>query len=229
MGRSIKVIVALFAVVSFITVAPVFAQQEEAQEAQLLQTTAESAETTDAENPAATREDRVKQYKERRKNAITAVRANRLKSVCKNAQGKLTSLSARVNGVATARENAHKQISERVDAIIAKLQAANIDTAALEAVRASIQEQGATVSEQLAAYQLALSDLSEMDCEADPEAFGAALEEARELSMQLRQSAFDFRQAAKEELRTLLQQARSQLPDADSSGATINNTNQSGE
>lgn len=168
---------------------------------------------------------RLEKYKEKRTERLAAFQEQRLKLRCKAAQGKIATLEARMNNIVANRKKVYTEITEKLDKLIVKLQAAGIDTTELETAREDAKAELATVSTSLDSYETILADLSEMDCTADPEAFQAALEQARETRKQLHDDAQNFRRFVLEELRDILKDIRQQL--AEKAGESTDEDNAS--
>ncbi len=207
MREKIK-IVFLMLVISFFSMnAPVFAETEKTTTDEVLQTTSQTAE----DDKSAGREARVKSYKEKASTKLAEAQSKRLKTRCKAAQGKVTSLRARVNNVVTNRKKVYQEVGDKLDTLLAKLVAAELDTTKLETARADMRAELVTLTESLNAYDTVLTDLMAMDCEADPDTFQSALLSAREMQVALRTQASEFRSFATTELKAILKDVRSQL------------------
>lgn len=193
-----------------------------------LQTTATPAEdatddTTKPMDKSAGRDERVKVYKERTTEKLTAFKERKIKNACSSVQGKITSLRARISSVIANRKKVYKEIGEKLDTLIEKLKAAGADTTKIETAREDIRNDLATLEESMNSYDTVLADLEVMDCQTDPTTFKAALESAREMQKSLREQAQAFRSFATGELKTALQEVRDQLKNT--SAATTDQTN----
>lgn len=122
---------------------------------------------------------RVAKYKAGYKARLTFSQQARLKLRCKAAQGKVASLTGRIKGIETSRDTVYKNILERLDSLQTRLQQKDIDTTDLQVDIANLRLKIDGFKTDLAAYQQTVTDLSAIDCTADPTAFRAALEAAR--------------------------------------------------
>lgn len=183
---------------------------------EMLQTTI-ATETEVKDDKSSGREARLKSYKEKTATKLAEAQSKRLKTRCKSAQGKVTTLRAKVNNAVANRNKVYKEIGDKLDTLIPKLTAAGADITKLETARADIRTELTTLTESLNAYDTVLADLLAMDCEADPDSFQSALESAREIQKTLREQAQEFRRFATTELRTILQEIRQQLAEKEAS------------
>jgi hypothetical protein len=138
----------------------------------------------------------------------------RIASRCSSAQGKVKSLSENVSGRVKVRQQAYLKLVEKLEALVPKLQAQGVDTAALESQIDVLKEKIAKFDADLALYRDGISDLKDVDCTTDPEAFQAALQAARTLRDALVDDALDIRNyvnnTIKETIKTIRQQLSAQ-------------------
>jgi hypothetical protein len=208
MLRKINTLLAALVLLIVSASTPVLAQTDSSSD-EASQTT--TTETTDDKSSG--REARVKSYKEKAAAKLADAQAKRVKNKCKSAQGKISSLRAKVKNATANRSKVYKEVGEKLDTLLEKLKAAEVDTTKLETARSDIQTELATLTESLNAYDTVLADLTAMDCEADPDTFNAALISAREIQVALRTQAQEFRRFATTELRTILQELKQQMVD----------------
>lgn len=135
-------------------------------------------ESEDATN-AATRTERLKQRKTELKTKVDAVKQARLKSKCKASQGGLSSIRGRIKGLETSRSHVYANLVDRLTKTSQKLKDKGVDTAELDVQITELDTLITTFNTDLTAYKLAVGDLADMDCVADPTAFQASLEAAR--------------------------------------------------
>ena len=102
-------------------------------------------------------------------------------------------------------------MGEKLDKLVERLVKAGIDTTKLDTAREDIQADLKVLNASMESYNTVLVDIEEMKCQEDPEAFQAALEEARVLLKTLREQAQEFRRFSTNELRTILQELKIQL------------------
>lgn len=142
---------------------------------------------------------------------LSNAQKNRLQTRCKSSQGKLRSVEGRINGIETSRNQVYGNLVDRLKDLSAKLQTKNVDTADLDEQILSLEEQVATFKANLAEYKQAVSDLAAMDCESDPEAFKAALEQARTLRATLFESGQNIKAYVRETIKPTLVTIRTAL------------------
>lgn len=207
MGEKIKTLFLMLVISFFGMSVPVFAVTEQTASDETLQSTTQAVE----DDKSAGREARVKSYKEKASTKLAEAQAKRLKTRCKAAQGKVTSLRARVTSAVANRKKVYQEVGDKLDTLLAKLVAAELDTTKLETARADMKAELVTLTESLNAYDTVLTDLMAMDCEADPDTFQSALLSAREMQVALRTQASEFRSFATTELKAILKDVRSQL------------------
>jgi hypothetical protein len=211
MGKKKYTFIVMVLFIFSILAAPVYAQDTQDDD-EMVQTTAEPTEDNAAKtNSLKARSERLKQYKEKRTERLAVFQQQRITQRCASAQGKIASLRARVNAVKANREKVYKEIGDKLDTLILKLQAAEVDTTELETARTDMSAELKTLTENLATYEMVLTDIEEMDCELDPEAFKGALDEARNTRQSLQDDARAFRRFVQKELRSILVELRKDL------------------
>jgi uncharacterized coiled-coil protein SlyX len=175
-------------------------------------TQAEGAEEEQSsEEQTSTREERLEARKEKYQLRLTFAQEQRLKSRCKASQGKIRSLEGRIKGIETSRSQVYGNLLERLTVLSSRLDEQGYNVSTLNEQLIDLQINIDTFNVQLENYKTAVSDLAEMDCESNPEAFKASLEEARESLNELKTSSNDIRTYMKGTLKTILQQIRSEL------------------
>lgn len=178
------------AVLSLLTIGlPVFAsaQENETQTAVPTTTSIEPETTSEMENTESMTPEqkkakvdaRIKEAKEKMTTKITAAQEKKIANVCKSAQTKVAKLQANIANIVENRQEKYTKVSTKLADVTAKLSAAGADTTELETAIAGMETKITEVNAKLEAYSTSLSDLSAMDCEADPSGFKAALEQAR--------------------------------------------------
>lgn len=166
---------------------------------------------TDKETAKAEREARLEKRVIDLKTRLTTAQKNRLKAKCKASQGKISSVSGRVNGIETSRTKVHAKVVKHLEELSTKLNAKSIDTATLDASIVTLKEKITTFETDLAAFKLALTDLAEMDCETDPDGFQASLETARAARKLVQEDSQAIKAFVKESIKPLLVGIRAQL------------------
>ena len=182
-------------------------QQAEIEPAETL----EATESTVPEDKGTGRAERIKAYKEKATEKLSEAKQKRITSRCVAAQGKVTSLRAKVNTAVANRKTVYQEVGDKLDTLLAKMQKAELDTTKLETAREDMRADLVLLTENLNAYDTVLADLEAMDCAADPATFQTALTSAREMQTALRAEAQEFRQFATTELKAILQDIRTQL------------------
>lgn len=173
-------------------------------------TTSTQAEgsTTEAEKSLA---ERIAKRKAELKTQLRASEKARLKAKCKASQGKISSIRGRIKGIETSRSQVYKNMLNRLVKLSDKLENKGADTTELDAAIAELQTKIETFNTDLAAYKQAVSDLADMDCEADPDGFKASLEAARTALTTVNEDALAIRNYLKDTIKELLKTIRSQL------------------
>lgn len=197
-------------VLSFMPVT-VFAQEDS------VQTTNQSPGNAGSSSPSSNglgsenRDARLQNYKERFAETLTNAEERRIQAVCKGTQIVVGRLSENVAQVRQNREQAYTSISDKLQNLVTKIEAAGVNSAdlseVLTAMNAEVQIFLATMTE----YQTILADLAEMDCTEDPEAFRAAIAVAKQQRTTLVSSSQGLRQYFNDSIKPVLQQLRQQL------------------
>ncbi len=222
MRVKIQTLIAALFFVSISVAVPVQAQDAttaDSVEMTTLETTADDQTTVATDETIA---DRITKYKAKKTDKLAAFQERRIMTRCKAAQGLLVSVHERTVTAVKNRQTTYQAVQEKLDTLIDKLQAANIDTASLEAAREDISVEVENLRISFEEYQTLLSDLSLMECEADPTAFKAALDLAREETVAIRDQAASLKNMIALELKTLLQTARTELAGASDTANTVN-------
>lgn len=155
--------------------------------------------------------DRLQKHKDTIKTRLTNVEKTRLQSRCKNSQGGLRSVEGRIKGLETSRAQVYGNLIDRLKDLSGKLQTNGVDTTAFDEQIKTLEEQIAAFKAELADYKQAVADLAAMDCGSGPEAFKAALEEARSLRKALRESGQNIKQYVRETIKPTLAAIRAEL------------------
>lgn len=182
-------------------------------------TASEPTQTTQKEiktgNEGLTLQQRIEKYKaESRANKVTATTAAekaRLQTKCKASQGRVSSLKGRITGIDTSRTQVYTNLLNRLNTLDDKLEAKQVDTTTYDQQVAELTTKIETYRTTLATYKEAVSDLAELDCTADPEAFKAALATARTTRAELIADGKAVHTYLKDTLKPTLQAIRAQL------------------
>lgn len=154
---------------------------------------------------------RLAERKAQAKLRLTNAQKNRLKTRCKNAQGVLTPIRSRMQGIETGRSNVYGGIVTKLKDLSTKLTNRNFDTTELSTAITTLEQAVTTFSTDLATYKQAISDLVDMDCASDPEAFKVSVDTARTARDKTVQDAKDIRTHVLEAIKPLLTAVRGQL------------------
>lgn len=177
--------VAVLAFVLGLAPATVFAVEGDTTENETTSTTQDDTTgTEDTADDLATRQAELKSRLEQRKadmkTRVTATRQAALKKKCEAAQkGSIKSLSGRIKGLETSRNQVHENLISRLTKLSERLKTHNVDTAELDAEITQLVTLVDAFKADLAEYKQTISDLEEMDCTSDPTSFQASLEAAR--------------------------------------------------
>ena len=186
-----------------------------------------SATTTNTQSSDDTKglADRLAARKAALKTKLSAVQSDHLKNVCKSAQGKATSTDSKVKGLATSRTQVYANITSKLNDLVTKLQAKNVDVTQLKAEITSLQSQITTFNTDLATYKQDVSDLVAMDCASDPTAFQASLDTARAARDKVLQDSTAIKTYVDGTIKPTLQQIRAQLAktEGDNTSSTTDN------
>lgn len=192
---------------AIIAVPFVFATSAQAA-AQAVQRTAQ--DTTKTEQQAQLKQ-RLEERKAKLKTTLSTIEKNRITAKCMNSQGKLKSLGNRIAGIQTSREKVYDNLVNRLTSLKTKLQDRGADVTKLTSDITALEAKIATYEADLAAYKQAVSDLSTMDCKADPVAFKASLETARTALAKVRQDAKDIKAFVNNDIKATLKAIRATL------------------
>ena len=211
MKRFLAVGISAFVAVPFVSTAIVFAHAGEthpkvAQE----QTTTQPGATTTTD-PVRALQDRVSKRKADLKVRLTAAEKVKIQNKCQSAQGLVSSVKGRVNGIETSRTQVHSNMTERLTSLSEKLKNKGADTAALDAAITELKNKIETFNTDLAAYKQAVSDLAELDCKADPDGFKASLQASRTAQETVSKDAKAIRVHVNDTIKPLLKTIRAAL------------------
>lgn len=185
--------------------------------------TTTDADTTDstAADRAAGRAARIDAYKTQVSDAITATEERRIAAACKAAQTVISRLQTNLEEAITKRTRVYNNVTEKLKTIVERLQAASVDTNELETAITEMERQIAAVLDMVRTYQATLFDLAEMDCEADPAGFKAALAVARQQRTELVSLAQTLREYITVTIKDILQRLRDSLA-SDTTDSSVN-------
>ena len=182
--------------------------------------------TTDTEKPDDTGLlDRLAEHKATLKTKLTTVEQANIKAKCKVSQnGAVNSLSGRIKGIETSRNEVYNNLIDRLNSLVTKLKAKNVDTTKLDAEIVTLKTKIATFQADLAKYKQGVIDLKSMDCVTDPTAFKAALESTRTLHDQVAKDALDVKAYVNDTIKPTLKDIRTQLAATEKTSSTTGGT-----
>lgn len=166
------------------------------------------------------------------KTKITDAQKTRITARCKASQGNLTSFAARIQTGQTKRTEAYGAVIAKLSPLAASLKAQGVDTTKLDEQIKELRTRMDTYNTAVSDYKQAVTDLSVMDCVADPSGFQASLEAARTAQYGVRtaaQSATDYiRNTIKPTLVTIRQGLDASASTTSTSGTTTKSTTTTG-
>lgn len=169
-------------------------------------TTTNAVETTVMDLKA-----RLEKRKTELKTRLTNTQKTRLQTRCKASQGTISSVKGRLETAEAKRTQAYAATVERLTALSTKLQGSGMATTELDAAIISLNEKITTHGNDLSAYKQTVSDLAEMDCAADVEAFKASLDAARTSLHTVAASGKDIRIFINDTIKPLLVSLKTQV------------------
>lgn len=175
------------------------------------QTTTATEETAPSQTEAEERQARLAERKAALKTRLDAARQARIKSRCKASQGKLSSISGRIQGLETSRAQVYANLIDRLTKLNDRLKTAGVDTTELDSQITQLNTLIDTFNTDLGAYKLSVGDIAVMDCAADPIAFQATLETARTSRTKAADSAKAIRAFLTETIKPTLSDLKAQF------------------
>lgn len=156
-------------------------------------------------------QDRIAKRKADLKVRLTALEKTKIQNKCKPAQGLVSSVKGRVQGIETSRTQVHSNMTDRLSGLSEKLKNKGADTLALDAAITELKTKIETFNTDLAAYKQSVSDLAEMDCNADPDGFKASLLASRTTQELVSKDAKGIRAYVNDTIKPLLKTIRAEL------------------
>lgn len=181
--------------------------------------------TTQNTDDKKTLEQRLADKKAKLAEKVSAAEQAKLKSRCKNSQGKLTSTSSRIKGVKGSRDKVYGNLVERLTKLSEKIKAKGLDTSTLDGQITELKKKIDAFKTSIAEYEQTIADLVAMDCAADPEAFKAALEAARTGREALVAEAKAIKDYVNNTIKPTLKDLKKQLETQESSDGADDNSN----
>ncbi len=193
---------------------PVYAQVSEDAETQTAEPTPVTQQTTTNTTTQSAMKDRIEKRKAELKTKLTNAQQTRLQNRCKNAQGKLQSVTQRTAAVQQNREKIYTKLLDRIAELQPKLTAANVDTAQIDATVTELKAAIESFKTNSSAYEQAVKDAAELDCQADSVAFQASLTSARTALQKVRSDATNIRTITNQKVKPALVAAKTKLAEA---------------
>lgn len=155
--------------------------------------------------------ERLAERKTQAKLKLTTAQKTRLQSKCKAAQGLLAPLKTKAHSHEKGRSEVYTKVVSKLTDLSAKLKAKGANTAELDAAITTLQGKVTTFNTDITAYKQAVSDLADMDCATDPDAFQASLQSARTTLEKVNKNAADIRTHIKDVVKPALVKLRAEL------------------
>ncbi len=175
--------------------------------------------TTDVKSTDKNLSQRIAERKAALKTTLDAAAQTRIKAKCAAAQKLVTASKTRSDKAIQNRQKAYESISARMANLLTVLEKNNVDTTTIKDLQAQVKTAVEKLKTDVNTYNQTLTDLSAMDCTADPTGFKALLDTARTQRQQVAKDA-----AA---LRTLTGKITAELAKIKGQNATTN-TNSTG-
>lgn len=170
-----------------------------------------TATNEDAAKKEAELKKRIEENKAKLKTKLDEATKKRLIAKCKPAQAIVKGAEKNATAVTENRSKSYAKISEKVDALIARLKTAGVSTTNLETVQATAKQKAEVLAVSMKTYDQMLADLQAMDCAADPTAFAATLETARKQRATVKEQAKDLRSYISVSLKEAINKAKAEL------------------
>lgn len=159
---------------------------------------------TSPSSPQADRSKRIEKHKSELKTKLSTAQQTRLQSRCKNAQGKLQSVSQKTTAVQQNREKIYTKLLGNIAELQPKLTAAGVDTTNLDASVVELKAAIELFKTDSVTYEQATKDTAELDCQADPVAFQASLAATRTAMQKVRADAVSIRSITNQKIKPAL-------------------------
>ncbi len=167
--------------------------------------------------------DRVNQHEAELKTKLSTLDMLKIKSKCKVEQvGNISSLSGRVKGIETSRNEAYTNLQSKLNELEIKIKTKGIDTTKLDAEVIVLKSKIDKFKIDIAAYKQAVSDLKNIDCVANPTGFKAALDATRTMHDNLAKEGVDIKTYVNDTIKTTLKDIRTQLAASDTKTGSTN-------
>jgi len=142
---------------------------------------------------ADSRQERIEKYKANLKETPTKSQLERLKLRCSVSQTALGNLQTRLTSTQKKREAVYNTVQTKLDNLITVLEEKEVELTDLKAQTNQYKKKTTTFNTNLEAYKQAVEDAAELDCNTDPLALQAAIQEGRNRLTKLVSSVNDIR------------------------------------
>lgn len=217
--RFVSTVLASFALIFGLSTSVVFAVEDRVSQTNTTRTTSTEVKTTNQTAQATTLSDadkqkllqRLTERKTNLKTKLTNAQKVRLQTKCKAAQGLMAPIKSKVTGYEQGRGEVYSKVVTRLKDVSIKVKAKGISTTELDAAITTLEGKVTTFNTDIAIYKQAVSDLTDMECTTDPEAFQASLQEARSALEKVKSDATDIRSYVKDTIKPILLTIKGQL------------------
>jgi hypothetical protein len=132
---------------------------------------------------------RITERKNTLKLQLSTAQNQKIVAKCVDAQKLIKSVTAEDNNNATKRKTVYTNISSRLALVVDGLNKQSVDVTQLKTLQLQFNNAANQYLVDTATYKTTMSDLSEMDCSADPAGFMATITSARQLRVKLANEA----------------------------------------
>jgi hypothetical protein len=143
--------------------------------------------------PGSTLNQRIAQRKLERGTRLDTTNIQRIQSTCTGTQGIFRGYSENYSSMTANRDKVYGSIDAKLWIVIGSLKLVNEDTFKLEQQRLAFAKMVQKFDNQAAQFKQTVSDITAMNCQADPNGFVALVETSRLYNAQVRQSFKDIR------------------------------------
>ncbi len=151
------------------------------------------------------------------KTRLTKAEDARVKLRCKASQESIKVISTKAKEVKVTREDVYSKIDTKLTALSAALKKHSVDTTELDAEIIELEAKIATFKTDMASLRQAASDVSNMDCTADPSGFKASLDTLRTARETLSKDSIAIRSYIKDTIKPTLETLKKSVSDEHSS------------
>jgi hypothetical protein len=207
-----NVIIAISATYVMLLGFPLLVAAQESQDTETLQEVVTQVnEEASEEQIGRTIEERVKKAKDKSSEQSTVAQQRRIEARCTSAQEKINNLRTKISDSIEKRREIYLSASTRLAELLQKLELTDIDTSSLGLAVSDMDDLLTSTRFSVDSYMQNLADLSEMDCESDPDGFKALLQDARTKRSEILSGQSEIKTFKDEILKPALQEIRQAL------------------